>query len=422
MRLRTWAAVAIFATSSFGCGEEEPTIKPEPKVLPTFDEPVYSTGNWAQEQRGIAIDSDDLAVIQTGDQPVGISTTAITDKFGVLVLNRPYVDWRASICAPSDEAETYQPLATAGRFLDEIEMAKSLNFDRIAVNVDLLTPGRRSLNYSCFDEGASKPRFEELEHRAKIIEAFEDLAELPGIAYITVGLEMNRYYHLTIDGERPWDDYSNWVTLYREVYAAIKAKNSSVKVGPGISWAVFQRLTVPEVASEFEIDPNGLEAAWIASQRTVEPLLFKIRGRQPTPTADFLGVSMIPFDSEPPFQGDPTTVSEADIERYYRYLPLVAGGLPVVLPQIDWPSVGGNANLKGPFLSKLKHGVSHVDVEWAAWRRLADLPDTQQASPCKRFTGSSEPTLRYPEEYCSSGMIAESGRPRDVLDIFTESP
>lgn len=405
------------------CGDEaDPGPEPPVEVLPEAPEPEYTDGHWAKAQRGIALDEDDLPVIQAN---AGLPPERLETDFGLLVLNRPYVDWRASICPRSNEAPNFQPLATAERFIASLKADKGVEYDRVAVNVDLLSPARRSLLYVCFDRGAPDPLFEVVEHREKIVAAFTDLAGLADLEYITVGLEMNRYYHLESGKFRA--DYANWVTLYREVYDAIKAVNPDIKVGPGLSWAVLMTRTAPEIATVMGLEDGSVEAVYRAYQRTVAPLLSAGRGTDRRVTADFIGFSIVPFGSEPPFQGQPAPEDESAkqaILDYYLLLPVVAAGLPVTFPQIDWAvESGSTASLKGPFLTSLKHATSHVDVAWAAWRRLADLPrQPAEANPCVRYTGSTEATLRYPIDYCSAGMIEPSGKVRDVLDIFTTDP
>lgn len=431
-RLRL-CALALTAIWGLGCDEdpgEQPVLEPPPTVPPlALDDP----GHLAVEQRGVALDADDLSVIAPGNDRVGVSPSLLTDEFGLLVLNRPYVDWRATRCPPADDATAVQPRATSEdlieRFADE-----QISFERVAVNVPMLAPGRRALLYVCFDEGAREARFDVPEHRREIIEAYEDLARSGVAKWITVGVEMNQYYHLVgEDGERLIDDYSNWVTLYHEIYLAIKAIDDGIRVGPGISWAVFHRRTMPELADELGLaDPAGVEAAAAAYNRTVRPLLAFGRGGGRTVTADYLAVSMIPFDNEAPWNGEASSEDEArqtELYQAFRWLPLVVGAgtseeLPLVLPMIDWAENSGAAAVKkGPFMQTLKTATSGLDVEWAAWRRLSTLPDEPaEANPCRKYTDNNDAALRYAASYCNAGMLSESGERRTVWDIFLTAP
>lgn len=397
--------------------------RPPPVTLPDEPAPTYGAGDFTDAQRGIALDEDDFAVL-TPNGAAGIGVNELGSSFTRLVVNRPYVDWRASICADPDDAALYQPKAITERLLERLQAEKGVSFNDIAVNVDLLSPGRRDLVFVCY--GDDKPRFDVPAHRQAITQAFLDLSDVPGVKAITVGLEMNRYYHLLTDTGRPLvDDYSNFITLYRAVYKAIKARHPDIQVGPGVSYAVFVRRTVPEIAEELGLDETGMEAYYRAWQRTIEPLLKDRAGA----TADYIGISMIPFQSEPPFDGVPRYVdasgneeeAQDDIREHYRRLPVFAGGLPVALPQIDWASGAGNANLKARYLQSLKNALSGVNVAWAAWRRTSDLPATDDASPCAKYTEAREPTLAYPDDYCTAGLVSESGRRREVLDEFLKA-
>ncbi len=427
------ALLTLTAACAAGCDEdpgEQPVLEPLPTV-PALS--LDAEGHLSRAQRGVALDPQDLSVIAPGSDQVGVSPSALTSSFGLLVLNRPYVDSRSVRCPPSDEAAAVQPRAVVEdqleRFADE-----GMTFDRVAVNVPLMTPGRRGLLYVCFDEGARDVRFDVLEHRREVVDAFRDLAASGEVQWITVGLEMNRYYHLlSEDGQRQVDDYSNWVTLYHAIYDAIKEVDADIRVGPGLSWAVFHRRTMPEMADTLGFaDPTGLEAAVAAYNRTVRPLLSSGRGADRRLTADYLGLTMIPFDNEDPWNGEAASEEEgrqAELYQAFRWLPLVLGvgtadELPLVLPMIDWAENSGAAGVKkGAFMETLKTATGGLEVEWAAWRRLSTLPDEPpQANPCRIYTASSEAALRYDITYCNSGMLSESGQRRTVWDIFLTDP
>lgn len=436
---RWWAAFMVVAASLAAAGCDEPPKGPEPPVdeLPADLDPVYGDGHWSKAQRGIAIDEEDMAVIRPDESTVGISTARLKDDFGLLVLNRPYLENRSEPCTRPDRAAELRPRARAEAFIAELAGA-GVEFDRIAVNVDLLSPSRTSILHHCFEVGDPAPRFGERQHREAVVAAFEELADLPGLAYVTVGLDLNRYYHLKDEAGRPLaDDYSNLALLYRDVYRAIKAVAPDVKVGPGMSWATFRSQTVEAIAEEYGLDPevDTVEAVYRAWLRTVAPFVcaedekpgeFACKGEV---LADFVAFTMIPFPSEPPFRGRPDPEDEAlqAVLDHYRHVPLVAAGLPVVLPQVDWPVTSASSgSQKKPFLETLKRALSHVDVEWAAWRRLSDLPTSPpESNPCAIFTQPSDPALAHlvhGADYCASGLISESGKRREVLDVLTTDP
>ena len=411
--------VAAISVVAAGC-DDETSPAPSITVPPA---PTYTAGNLSVAQRGVSVDGEDLKIFGSG-----IDASKLNEDFGLLVLNLPYVD-NPTGCPQPEQAARVQPLAKAQALLAEAR-SEGLSFERLAVNVDLLTPGRRGLLHIC---PPVKPRFDEANHREAVLEAFRDLAGLEGLAYITVGLEMNTYYHLSVDGKSTRDDYTNYVTLYRSVYAAIKEINPEIQVGPGVNWASFMRLTVPEITELYGVaeltaaqtlqDPFLFEAVQLAARRTIWPLLFEDYQLK-NATADFLGLTMIPRQNEAPFSGSPAPEDEASVLAHYRYVDVVAAGLPVVLPQIDWETQSGaNANNKAVYLTVLKKALSHVEIKWAAWRRLADVPElTEGSNPCGRFTESRDPALNYTVDYCYAGMINDLGQEREVYRVLTTNP
>ena len=96
---------------------------------------------------------------------------------------------------------------------------------------------------------ALPPTFGSPAHRSQLKSDFAALADLPGLTKVTVGVEMNSLYHAGEQGEFGFD-YSNYVTVYHEIYDAIKSKNSNVRVGPGLSYRVFYQQTVPYEAKQ----------------------------------------------------------------------------------------------------------------------------------------------------------------------------
>lgn len=410
MTLYSAAMISALALGGLmACDDEAPAGPQPPSVtLPAEPEAPSGPGHLSVEQRGLTIDLDDFAVLT---ESAGITLDEARNSFGRLVVNSPYVDWRASTCVDSDMAATYQPRAQVEMLLADLEAQKGLTFDKIAVNVDLLSPARNDLIFVCY--GADQPRFDVLPHREAVIDAFVELAKVPGVDYITVGLEMNRYYHLRKQDERVIDDYTNFITLYRDVYAAIKAEDASISVGPGLSWSSFTRRTIPEIAEELDLDETGMEAFYRAWQRTVQPLI----GSSSARTADFVGLTMMPFQQEAPFDGTPNG-DIAGIIEHHRRMPVFADGLPVVFPQVDWSSsVRGP---KGDYLTALKQAVAHVDLAWMAWRRTADLPDTAGASPCAKYTEALERSLAYPADFCTAGLVSDTGARKPVVDALLQ--
>ena len=414
------ACVALLCACEDKVVDEEAPIEPSPALPALGDGP----GHWAKAQRGLIIDDDDLPIVNAGS--VGVTGADLAERFGLLVIARPYVDSLNTRCTSPSLAAEAQPRRAAERVIAELKADDpALSWDRVAVNVDLLSPDRSAVLDVCFEQGGDSddPRFDNLEHRAAIVAAFEDLAGLPDLAYVTVGLDMNQYFHLRLDDTVRHDDYTNFVTLYREVYRAIKAVNAEVQVGPGISWSVLRTLTAPEVAAAQELDPDGLDALLAASRLTVQPLLTD--GRGGAKTADFLAISMIPAHTQAPWNGSPGTddASRGPLLEWLRPLSLVSGELPVVVPVMDWAEVGAGGK-KGQYLITLKAALSNVNVAWAAWRRLSDVPiEPASNPPCAKYTARPAP-LNYPTAYCTSGMFNASGDPnqRGVYAELTTDP
>ena len=443
MRLRqSWLLVGLLSpvvAATAGCGEEDKGPEPpDPFVdVPKETQPTLDDGHWGLAQRGVAIDAEDIGIIQESESPAGVSVAALESQFGHLVLNLPLVDYLKGAatgeCVPPDRAGPARPLASAQAFRQRLEADRGLSFDTVAVNVDLLSPRRTRLLHECF-EIAAEPRFGEPQHRAGIIAAFEELATLDGLAYVTVGLDMNRYYHLrTDDGRDSRDDYANFVTLYREVYDALKAARPELKVGPGLSWEFLVTVTAPEIAETLGegLADDSIEAFYRAWQRTVQPLL-EVRAEGPArATADFVAFSMMPDPTAPPFNDEPAPsdpASIATIEKYYARLNLAAqtsaGPIPVVLPVVDWRNDSAGAAIKKTsFLTTLKRAVSHVDIAWVAWRRLSSLPTRTegQTPPCDRYT-TPDDDFHYRRDYCNAGLVGASGEVQEVFQVLTTDP
>ena len=434
--LSGWVAAGLLVGA--GCGEEDTgPSPPNPYAdVPSERAPTLDDGHWTVAQRGVAIDAEDIGIIQEVESSAGVAVDALESKFGHLVLNLPVVDYLKGAatgdCVPQDRAAAARPLTVARDLRARFEDTRGLTFEKVAINVDLLSARRTRLLHECFNISA-EPRFGEPQHRAQVVAALTELAQLDGLGWITVGLDMNRYYHLRDDdGRDRRDDYANFVTLYRDVYAAVKAVNPDVRVGPGLSWDFLVGVTAPEVASELgDVSGDSVEAFYRAWQRTVLPLL-EVRAEGPVrPTADFVGFSMMPESMSPPFNdapapADPSAV--AAIEAYYRRIELAvqtaAGPLPVVLPVVDWRNDSAGASVKkANFLTSLKHGVSHVEVEWAAWRRLSSLPTRTQGQtpPCDRYT-TPDDDFHYRRDFCNAGLVAASGEVGEVFAELTTDP
>lgn len=426
--LRSLALPLALLALAAGCDDGE-TAAADAGAEPL---PEYTAGNLSVAQRGLTLDADDLILIPSGSPGMEVNAAFLEARFGLLVLNEPFHQDPTG-CPSVNEAPRYQPKASAEALLASPRFQNSeLSFDRIAVNVDLLNPTRTDLLSIC-QPGATL-RFDLGVHREQVLQAFRDLASLDNVAYITVGLDMNRYYHVMVDGERRQDDYSNWVTLYREVYDAIKDVNPDIKVGPGISWNVLMLETAPEMVTEYGLGELGAgrsvpdhllqKAVTLAAQRTVWPLLAVGRAPNAQPKADYLALGMVQNPNLPPFNGSPEPTDAEAALRHFVHAPLVANGVPIVLPQIDWETqTAATAVNKATFLTLVKKALSHTEIEWAAWRRFSDVPELDGGSnPCGKYTERLDPTLNFPVDYCYSGLLTTTGQVRPVFSVLTQAP
>jgi hypothetical protein len=79
-----------------GCGEEDTgPSPPNPYAdVPSERATTLDDGHWAVAQRGVAIDAEDIGIIQEVESSAGVAVDALESKFGHLVLNLPVVDYR----------------------------------------------------------------------------------------------------------------------------------------------------------------------------------------------------------------------------------------------------------------------------------------------------------------------------------------
>jgi len=416
-----------------GCGETPEAEQPKPDVIPTIPALEYNEGHLTVAQRGLPLDRYDMQVLP------GMRDTSpeeISMQFGLLVLNLPLISWPAS-CAPINDGPMLLPAAKVAERIQTIR-AGGVTIEDIAINVDILTPGRSALYHVCFAEGASEARFDVAEYRRQLVSAFTALAGVDGVKYVTVGIDMNIYYHAEIDGDRRTDDYTNWVLMYREIYEAMKAVNPDLMVGPGLNYTYFRGLTMDAVAAEIGLEKPASDAnakvqkayleaaAFHADKRTVEPFLVSGRNASRKVTADFLALSFMPFTNTSPYNGEPAPSDEAAQQEVLDWhLPLHTLSaideetmIPLVVAKVDWPEGALKRPKKAGYLATVKKAVSPFNVLWLSWQRFSDLPDPAMGSPCAQFTRASDEALRHKPEYCGSGIVDQYGTIEEDNSVF----
>ncbi len=401
------------------CGDDAlPTIDGETKLPPLTEATITPTalgqtsGHWEKSRRAVAIDQEDFIVLNA-------TKDRIEDVFSQLVINVPLIDKRTrEDCLTGMRANDALPAFTVPRILDEIK-SKGFSFEKVVVQVDLLSYDRTRLYHQCIEEsGASAPSFFLEEIREETLEAFRDLARIDDIDAVVIGLELNAYSQLENDRNvnRIWD-YVNLIDLYHEVYTEMKDLNTELSVGPSISWTTLKLDTLPAIAEEFDLDPADLLTFELGLRRTIWPLLTY----QGEASADFLGVSLIPRSAEPPYLGTPTPETPTMVDAYYQNLDLLSATpslntpLPIAFTMVDWlTSNNANGGQKTDYLITLKRALSRISPEWVAWRRLSNIPEEPpQTSPCGAVMNRG-----YEKDFCYAGLLDYNGQPRSVWEEF----
>ncbi len=426
--------IGALCSLALGACEEDPVTPPAPITGPTLPIEDFTfteltpapdgPGHWPKEARGVSLDEEDLVVLRA-------RRDELNGKLGRLVINRPLLTLVTNeACLTAARATPQEPLAQVRALLERLR-AEGVTLGEVVVNVELLRASRTDLYHQCL---ASSPAlFSAQELRAQLLRAFRDLAGLEGLTAVTFGVDLNSYYHLTdpMTGlERRWD-YINLISLYHEVYDAMKETRPALKVGPGLSWSRLMNQTRSGVAEELSLDLADPAQAHLALEvglrRTVWPLLVGAGGAA---KADFVGVSLIPAAAEEPFNNSPEPEQEA-LNAYYLHLPLMGRPaadltaepleLPVAYPQVDWTTESNfKANEKSSFLERVKVALRHVEPLFVGWLRFSDLPkEPAQSSKCRIFT--QEPKL-YPESFCFSGLFGDSGQPKSAWETYTTDP
>lgn len=413
------ASITLILTCVSACDDEAlPTLDLEMTILPIDEatiKPARQTdepGHWTKSTLAIPVDEDDLQILSSNKEE-------LEANFSTLVLNVPLIDKRTNeACLTGSRVAEALPAQSVPRLLNLVKM-RGGNFDKTVVQVDLFTPQRERIHHQCIEEtNAITGTYYPDEIRRETLEAFKDLARLSELDTIIVGLELNRYPDLSgMSNINRAFDYSNLMNLYREIYRVIKEQNSSIRVGPSISWVHLMSTTVPRVAAQYELDVDEMLTLELALRATVWPLL----SDGDESTADLIGVTIIPRSAEPPYLNNAAT-EDAAVKRYYRDLPLIASPpnrepLPLAITQLDWITLNfATGGEKSDFLKSLKQSISHVSFDWVAWRRLSNL----LTSPIDKCAAAQN--LGHSADFCYAGLLTDVGQHRKVWDEFTQKP
>lgn len=431
--MKRFIVFCVFALLASGCGEESQGTESN-LVLPPLNYAGYAVGELALDA---PVDNLDLAVLAGRPELIA----KINQSFNTLALNLTYVDLRFTAGCLDIANDAYRLPALARAALDSIR-ERGVTLEQVAVNVELLTPSRLPSVGSdvpvlglCGSNGEGFPTFASPEHRSQLKADFSELAELPGLTRLTVGVDMNALYHAGDQGEFGFD-YSNYVTIYHEIYETVKAKNSNIAVGPGLSYRVFQLQTVPFAAAQVlqlenctagdcQLGGNEPSAVYEAYQLVVAPLLTSGAFGMAASSADFVNWNVIPASANAPFEGSPS-FDEVDgtpsaqrrqqILDYFKPLLYVASWteLPYGVQHSDWTGSRGKID-KAVFLDTMLTSLSPILPQHIGWRRFTDLPRDEIAgagtgnSICSQVVNPGRPEFKRPEDYCSAGLVDSNG-------------
>ena len=160
-----------------------------------------------------------------------------------------------------------------------------------------------------------------------------------------------------------------------------------------------------------------------------------------TPSADFVGWSVIPSSAGAPFEGSPSfdeldgTSSPARRQAILDYFkPLLYAvfwsELPYGVVQSDWTGSRGKID-KAVFLDVLLTALSPNPPVSLGWRRMTDLPRDEITgagsgnSICSQVVNPGRAEFKRPEDYCSSGLVDSNGSAGSygtgtIMDLITQ--
>ncbi len=425
-----WLLLASTLLMASACGDDTPSGEEAEPVIP-----ITVTA----AQRGLGVFDGDAAIIGQVD-----AADELNAAFSHLVLRRQLRDEliisRQGTTALSDALFS----ATVEALRTEIDGALAL--DKTVLVLDLFRvsdgarPGSPEPYITSWDHNDRDPDrygFWRGDLREAILTEVSTAATEQQPDIFVVGAEMERY--LGMPGGL--DDYANFVSLYQEAYAAIKAASPQTRVGVGIDWVRFRLDVVPQQVLAVHELPEGvdlgdepgavscasltgdeedralLEAACVekAFSLYIEPLLRHVDAaaapvvegeeRAYVTTADVLALSASPAQTD--FGNQPATCPE-DFFAPLRAWSTIA---PVVYYDVQWrvtSSVGFNK--QDEWYSVLVDRNSGVSVEIIAWHTLTDMV----INDCGKLTGD----LGAPASICLGGLWADSSAPKDVYDTI----
>lgn len=189
------------------------------------------------------------------------------------------------------------------------------------------------------------------EWREEYKQAVIDSVRVCKPAYLSVGNEINRWYEVHgMDGD---NGFSQWISLYEEIYDEVKTLSPETKVFCTFSREIVMENRDPDLSIIEEFDPDKIDILVLTSYPYC---LTGVNSPEDLPTDYY------------------TSISE--------YLP----GKPLGFSEIAWTSMEafGGEQGQADFINRLPELTTGVDVEFIMWVWLSDLTETDTTGLIKR--------------------------------------
>ena len=387
---RVFVALLIATYFVAGCGDDNDNQGP---IIDDYD-PIELTN----QNRGVPLGFGDLALAEQ----IGPSRLAeISDNFKVGVLTFQLFDQLAYRLdtQPLNEARKDAKIEErVENLMDELGSNPLVDEYMFVIDLFLLDQSYLVVWDGKTQRGPEDFGFWRMDYRQSIIEQLTGIAATYTPSRMVIGADINRFW--SIDA----GDYGNFVTLYRELYFAIKDVSPHTRVAPGIDWPYLVYNQAPTFAGTEE---EKIENAY---GLLVEPLMGFSDGDVYIGTADFLGLSAVPDPSL--FQDNVSNIPET----FFHYLRGLPDELAIIYYKINWPITSEvYRNKQNEWLEKVLEYNGGVNVELMSWASLADLSD----GTCNSMTlGVDARPTGAPRFVCFAGLWSVSGAQKDVYQQF----
>lgn len=225
----------------------------------------------------------------------------------------------------------------------------------------------------------------------RVVTAFEGADPRPGS--VIIGSEMDRHWLAAPDD---WPAFARFV---RDLSAALREVDGSVRIGVGINWSHFMDEVVPSfvgASAQTEVNFAAVRAAW---EGVIDPLY--IRNEVPLELAlDFYAFSAIPDAIR---YASPSDLPEDHFSGPATYFDEYPGKeLPVAWFAVGWPVDSPSSQFFGDFWRFFVSHAGGVDVELAAWWGYGHLLSDSDCATMTQRVGAARSAC-YRGLYTSSG-------------------